>query len=322
MNDIKPIGGYFELELSNRGGFLHDDGILLNSGRNALEYILRSLPEIKNLYIPYFTCDVVMEPIEKLTIPYSRYHINECLEISEDINVQEGEYILYTNYYGIKDNYCKVLAERYGDKLIIDNAQAFYSKRIAGIKTFYSPRKFVGIPDGGIAYIEDGISIDQFEQDQSWGRCSHLLKRYDLIPSDGYADFKANSRKLANQPIKRMSNLTRSLLCSIDLEEKKEARRQNFNELHNAFKSINKLDTIHLDDFEAPLVYPLWVEKGKELKSKLIKKQTFCATYWPNVFDWCKENDLEYNLANDIICIPIDQRYDSEDMERIIKIIK
>ncbi len=321
MNDIKPIGGYFELELSNRGGFLHDDGILLNSGRNALEYILRSLHEIKHLYIPYFTCDVVMEPIKKMAIPFSRYHINEHLELSEDINVQKGEYILYTNYYGIKDSYCKVLAEQYGEKLIIDNAQAFYAKCIANIKTFYSPRKYVGIPDGGIAYIEGDISIEQYEQDQSWDRCSHLLKRYDLIPSDGYADFKENSHKLANQSIKRMSNLTQSLLCSIDFVKIKEARRQNFKELHKAFKSINKLDTIHLDDFEAPLVYPLWIENGKELKSELIKQQIFCATYWPNVFEWCKEYEFEKKLANNIICIPVDQRYDNEDMLRIINII-
>ncbi len=321
MNDIKPIGGYFELELSNRGGFLHDDGVLLNSGRNALEYILRSLPDIKHLYIPYFTCDVVMEPIDKMAIPYSRYHINERLEIAEDVNVQEGEYILYTNYYGVKDCYCKALAERYGDKLIIDNAQAFYAKRIDGIKTFYSPRKYVGIPDGGIAYIEDGISVDQYEQDQSWDRCSHLLKRYDLIPSEGYADFKANSHKLANQPIKRMSNLTQSLLCSIDFDEIKEARRKNFTDLHKAFKSINKLDAINLDDFEVPLVYPLWVENGKELKAELIKQQIFCATYWPNVFDWCKEEDLEYNIADNTICIPVDQRYDNTDVKRIKKVI-
>ena len=32
---MTPIGGYFELELLDQGGFPHDDGVLLNSGRNA-----------------------------------------------------------------------------------------------------------------------------------------------------------------------------------------------------------------------------------------------------------------------------------------------
>ena len=39
------IGGYFELELLNLGGFLHDDGVLLNSGRSALEYVFRAMGE-------------------------------------------------------------------------------------------------------------------------------------------------------------------------------------------------------------------------------------------------------------------------------------
>ena len=63
------IGGYFELELPDSGGFLHNDGVLLNSGRNALEYVLRALGEVKGLFIPYYTCDVVMEPVEKLGLP-------------------------------------------------------------------------------------------------------------------------------------------------------------------------------------------------------------------------------------------------------------
>ena len=32
------IGGYFELELPDYGGFLHDDGVLLNSGMNPWAY--------------------------------------------------------------------------------------------------------------------------------------------------------------------------------------------------------------------------------------------------------------------------------------------
>ena len=74
-----------------------------------------------------------------------------------------------------------------------------------------------------------------------------------------------------------------------------------------------------MDDFECPLVYPYWVENGKGLKKKLISKSIFVATYWPNVFEWCKSDDLEYELADNVVCIPVDQRYDKDDMERILK---
>ena len=44
---MQAIGGYFELADSEVGnGFPHQDGILLNTGRNALEYILRCIGTI------------------------------------------------------------------------------------------------------------------------------------------------------------------------------------------------------------------------------------------------------------------------------------
>lgn len=93
------IGGYFSLELNQREkNSFHSGGIYLNSGRNALEYILRSLPRISKLWIPYFTCDVVLEPLRKLDILYGFYHINEKLELCEDIQLEPDEYFLVTNY--------------------------------------------------------------------------------------------------------------------------------------------------------------------------------------------------------------------------------
>ena len=62
---IKPIGGYFEWEFpTNTETFPHSDGVLLNSGRHSLEYILKSLGVINRLWIPYYTCDVVLQPIK------------------------------------------------------------------------------------------------------------------------------------------------------------------------------------------------------------------------------------------------------------------
>ena len=322
MTDQHPIGGYFELELSDRGAFPCQDGVLLNSGRNALEYILRSIPTIERLYLPYFTCDVVLEPINKLGISISWYHIDENLEISDEIALGCYDYLLYTNYFGIKGNYCQYLSNKYADKLIIDNAQAYFSERITGIKTFYSPRKFVGIPDGGIAYCEKGIEIQQFKKDLSWDRCSHLLKRHDLIPSEGYLDFKENSRKLKGLPICRMSELTKAILHSIDFDDIKKRRKRNFGILDEAFHSKNLLQLQFDKEFEIPLIYPLLSENGSKMTKELAQQQIFCATYWPNVLKWCSPNDLEYRLADNIICVPIDQRYDENDMNRIVSTIK
>ena len=140
----KPIGGYFELaDRETADNFPHKDGILLNTGRNALEYILRSIKDIESILLPYFTCEVVLEPIRKLGIPYHFYRINPRFEIAEHINLGEGEYIIANNYYGIKDLYIQSLYARYGDHLIVDCAQAFFAPVVNGIKAFYRDRKSV-----------------------------------------------------------------------------------------------------------------------------------------------------------------------------------
>jgi len=317
----KAIGGYFSLEISKvQNGYIHTKGIHLNSGRNALEYILKGIPVVQKLYIPYYTCDVVLEPINKLGIPYGHYRIDEHLELADEIQLDKDEYLLVTNYFGIKDAYIKKLAQQYGKQLIVDNAQALYAEPLEGIKTVFSPRKFVGIPDGGIAYTENGLDVADMEQDVSYNRCSHLLKRLDLGAEAGYNDFRENSHQLVNQPIKQMSNLTWHLLQSIDFDEVKNQRQENFKQLHQALSGINLLDIPEPETFACPMVYPFYIS-DMTLKRHLIEKKIFVATYWPNVLEWCREGMLEYELASKVIAIPVDQRYDNEDMNNIVKLI-
>lgn len=317
---IKEIGGYFELELKNSGYFPHSDGICVNSGRNALEYILRSLPLIKHIWIPYFTCDVILEPLRKLHLPYSFYSINNNLEVDEKIDLNNEEYILVTNYFGIKDEYIKQIAKIYKDKLIVDNAQSYFTPRIWGTNAIYSPRKFVGVPDGGIAYTENETVSSQMPYSISYDKCSHLLKRIDLGASDGYTDFKNNSKSISEQPILKMSELTTRLLYNIDFEFVKERRVDNFVVLHTFLKDKNLFTIPSLDSFECPMVYP-YLTNDTTLRKRLIDNKIFVAKYWPNVHQWCKENSLEYYLTENIIPLPIDQRYNEQDMYRIINLI-
>lgn len=62
------------------------------------------------------------------------------------------------------------------------------------------------------------------------------------------------------------------------------------------------------------------IENG--LKQYLIRNQVFVATYWPNVLEWCKEGEVEYEMAKGIVHLPIDQRYNQTDMKRIVHLIE
>ena len=198
----KPIGGYFELELPLHSE-LHADAIALNGGRFCLEYLLRCRKYSK-IYIPYFTCNSAIEPIIKLGIPYEFYHIDKRYRIVDDIVLLEGEALMYTNYWGLQSDYCLELSVEYDTQLILDYTQAFYSKPINGIDTFYSCRKFFGVPDGGYLYTDAKAEFD-LEQDVSYTRMDSLLKRIDLSPEEGYDDFRKCSEMFRTLPIRYMS---------------------------------------------------------------------------------------------------------------------
>lgn len=313
---MKRIGGYFELELS-KGEHYHKKAIRLNTACNCFEYVLRTR-NYRKVYIPYYTCEVMLKPIKKLDIDYEFYHINERLEPAVLPKLHHNEAFLYTNYFGLKQENVKKLSIRYGQQLIVDNAQAYYAEAVDGIDTFYSARKFFGVADGAYLYT-DKLLQQEFEQDCSFERMSHLLKRIDLGAEEGYQDFKNNDNDLVSQKIKIMSNLTNALLSSIDYEKARQIRRDNYLYLDKALCASNQIK-LELDNTSVPMVYP-FLSYDDNLKQRLIANKVYVATYWPNVFEWNNEDDWEYTMAERVVFIPVDQRYGKDEMDRIIEII-
>ena len=307
------LGGYFSLELPQLNVY-HTGALALNTGRNCLEYILR-VRRFKKVYIPFYSCDVMLEPLIKLNIKYEFYHINLRFEIREEYQLERGEALLYINYFGLKQEYVEELAIKYRDHLIIDNTQAFYARPIIGIDTFYSCRKFFGVPDGAYLYINKLLN-ETFEQDVSWERMNYLIKRIDIGAEAGYSDFKEHSQSLIGQPIKLMSNLTERLMRSIDYKVVSQCRRQNYLYLHHQLASINLLN-LHLEEDAVPMVYPCLLSK-RDIRGFLIEDKIFVPTYWPNVLRWTSSDDVENRLTCQTLFLPIDQRYNTNDMKYII----
>lgn len=309
---IDAIGGYPELEL-RKGEHYHKNALRLNTARNCFEYILRARGYTK-VYIPYYTCEVMLEPLMKCSVEYEFYHINEQLEPVETIRLKPSEAFLYTNYYGLKQQCVAQLAQTYGKQLIVDNAQAFFASPIEGIDSFYSARKFFGVADGAYLYTDKLLDIE-LEYDQSFERMSHLLIRADVGAEDGYAEFRKNDDALCGEPIKKMSKLTEKILCSIDYDACKAARRNNYMEYENALKERNDL-LIHLDENAIPMVYPL-VTADYSIRKKLQGRRIFTATYWSNVLEWTKSTDFEYRVSNTLLPLPIN--INQEQLHCVIK---
>ena len=314
---MNEIGGYFELELQKSSQY-YKDIIKLNSGRNAFKYIVKAQTPTK-VYIPNYICNSVIEPLEELNIKYEFYNIDENFEIIQNIELEKNEKLFYVNYFALKSKYIKKLTDKYSDKLIIDNTQAFFEKPLENIDTIYSPRKFFGVSDGG--YLSSNKSLNEtLEQDESYNHSIQLLGRVDSSASSFYDDYQKAEQRLINQPIREMSKLTQTILSSIDYENVIKKRKENFDYLHQQLGDINLINIENGFDF-VPFVYPLMIE-NENLRQKLIENKIYIARYWNEVIYRKNVKNIEKKFVNQIIPLPIDQRYNLDDMKRIIKVIK
>ena len=311
MNKLtREIGGYFELELNQQQCNNFDSAVMLNSARNCLRYIIKAY-NINEIYLPFYTCPIVWQSVQKENCKIKFYHIDENFYPVQ--NFPENAYILYTNYFGINAKNVKKLAAIYKN-LIIDNAQAFYMPKY-GIASFNSIRKFFGVPDGAFLYCDKKLDT-MFEQDISYQRFSHLLKRIDVNAQFGYDDFCRNEDSFEGENIKIMSKLTQAVISSIDTEIVRQKRIENFNTLDSFLKRTNKLN-FELDKDDVPMSYPYMIDNAAFLRNKLIENKIYIPIYWNNL----EEESVEYNLRNNIIHIPLDQRYKNDDMNRILEVI-
>jgi hypothetical protein len=313
---LKPIGGYLELELST-GNEYYPNLIQLNTGRNALEYILKQKGYSK-IYIPYFTCDALLEPIKKLEIKHQFYSIDEKFDPIINFEIEQDAGFLYTNYFGIKQEKVIELSNQIKN-LIIDNSQAFFSEPLPGVDTFYSCRKFFGVSDGAYLQIKKKLP-KKLPVDISVNRFSHLIKSIEFGVEGGYQDYQTNNKDLENNEIRSMSKLTQRILSSINYDECAGKRERNFNFLHKHLAEFNLLK-FDVPKNCAPMVYP-FLSNDSHLKVHLIQKKIFVATYWPNVFKWTKKGMYENYLARCLVPFPIDQRYSLQDMFHMLNILR
>ena len=160
------------------------------------------------------------------------------------------------------------------------------------------------------------------EEDKSYERMHFLLGRYEGQASDFYREYAENNEIFSREPVKRMSRLTHNLLRAIDYEEVKERRSENFAFLSRELGAGNRLE---LPIVAGAYAYPFWPKGegicGGELRRELIRRKVYIPVLWPEVLTLCGEESLEHRMAENILPLPVDQRYGEKEMGEILEIL-
>ena len=287
--------------------------VWVNSGRAAFECILRSLPRMpQRVWLPRFICDTVVEPLVRMQIPVARYAVDAQLRPILPETLSPQDVLVLVNYFGLTGEAIAAAAAVAPCEVVVDATTAFYSPPLPGVPTFYSPRKFAGMADGGLAVGLQAAGLALPTDTESDTRTVALMQNSEDAAVQAAED-------ALSTPPKLMGQLTRQLVCGTPWQDFAIQRLRNYAVLHRALAPINRLQ-LPQQPAHAPMCYPL-VSGIPGLRDFLIDAGVRLPLYWPEVVEATDAADTENCLARTLLPLPLDQRYTEADMQHLAELI-
>lgn len=246
------------------------------------------------------------------------YDLDEQLDpVLPASRIAPGDALLYTNYFGLKRATVERLALN-TPNLIVDNAQDFYGHIPSGADGFVSCRKFFGVPDG--AYLVCPVaSVGDLEPADPGGRWEHLFIAANDGVEAGFAKYQRHEQALAEAPLKAMSPWTAHWMSTMEHDRIIAARRRNRDHLHAALGGRNILP-VDPAVASVPMTYP-YLSHGTGLRSRLLAARIYSPRYWPDLLAPLSPDDGAQRFVEEVVYLPVDQRYGTEHMDRIIDVV-
>lgn len=312
------FGGCLPLEeIENKNNpYINMPRIEMNSARSCILEALR-LNNIDTIWIPAYMCPTVKDFLVKYGILVKEYHIDDDY-MPIDVKLQSDEMIMWTNYYGcmFSSTINKMLEFFEKDKIIFDNSQAFFTSPVLDAWNVYSCRKFVGIPEG--AYLIH----DKLEINSSYPNINNTWDYLEVArvcgSNSAYKDYLLDNEKFSESM--GMSYLTREYLKAVDFERIALIRKQNFNRMHEILGKYNELVVDYND--KSPIAYPFLFKNNSNIRRELLSMSIFTPVWWKRILVDDSSTEYERYLANNLIPLPIDQRYRIEDIEYIGNVVE
>ena len=315
----KEYGGFLpiELNLSNRNckGYYDKYNLLSFNTVKAAISLIKDDIKSESIFVPYYLCPNVIAELKKNFNDIHFYKINkDLLPVLENL---DGKEIYIVNYFGVMDKKIKkFINKNKKSTFIIDNAHSFYFKPVIreNVYNLYSCKKFFGVADGGYL-ISKKIIKSPYQQSYSNSISNYLVKSLEEGTNSCYSE-KKEIDDFLNNNYAGMSVFSKELLSRINYKKIKKIRHKNFKLFYKAFNSINH---IKCEKKSIPYLYPL--NAGKNIKNELVKQKIYVPTLW-NMNENEDKIQFETFLKNNTIFLPLDQRYDVNDIEYIIAVIK
>lgn len=309
------------------------------SGRTSIHYVLMNILKerlIKNVYFPSYSCKSMEKPFYNLGIDIEYYSVYYDNGLKYDIDVNKKCDIFFAmNYFGFESTnmecYIKefkkrnvIIIEDITHSLLSDKMYSTYSDFLIG-----SLRKWFPIICGGIAIsLNTKFSIELLNKTNE--KMVYLKKiamnnKRDYIMGKSnkkemfLKQFEASNMMLENDyELLDIDNYSYNTVMKIDLNEIKKIRKNNFIFFYNCLKKIKNVSLLvdNINDGDCLLYIPIIVDIKKRdyLRKKMIEKNIYLPVHWPD--------NIHSNISKSELSIICDQRYNKQEIIRIVEILE
>lgn len=312
--------------------------IRCDTGRTALRLALEDWQTKTDgrgqVWVPDYLCSSVFNVIKTQGIPFTVYidlpGLHSMIKLPKP---KDDDLVVIVHYFGKLNSFALGwLADnplrRW--RVLEDCVQSPYSKGVCMIGDYAltSLRKWWPAPDGAQLFTNKPLSYkpDLAPPDECFisQRLTAKILRSTIKNESQYLDLiHSSEEKLETSPPRNCSYFSARLLSCCDKQTALNHRRSNWQFINShlnevadqgdIFSSLYK--TLLID--EVPLTYPIRVAKGRRnrLRAWLSERKIYCPIHWS--VD-ASADVRSMTLSESILSLPIDQRYNEEDMARIV----
>lgn len=299
-------------------GYAH--AVAFQTARAALRALLVA-ENVRRLWLPAYVCDVTVEAApEGCEVRF--YGHGPGLLLS-DLAPETGDAVLGVNYYGRIDPSLTRMAGTRRDVLWIeDRAQALAPGAPWGDVLLYSPRKLLGVADGGVMVANRPLphpEMPALPGEALWA--PHAARSRDpdgLSPHSWSPAFQAREAQFDAAP-RAMQPRTRAVLEAVALAPLRDRRIANARTLQAWLPEfVLWAEPVTFP----PLTVPIRVQSAESAVRALAAERIFCARHWAHLPSPTGAFPEAHSLARQLVSLPCDQRYDAAEMARVAEAVR
>ena len=326
---MKEIGSEFwDVPISDKKSNLFPDSTQwFVSGRSALKSIVMELGRSQSVAMPSWCCDSMIKPFIDAGMKVSFYPVLFDGKLTQE-KTYDCDVLFLIDYFGYTGMQ-SVLSEFKG-VVIRDVTHSLFSASYSDADYYFgSLRKWCGVWTGGYAWAEDGHKLDvNSVEEEDYVRLREAAMKQKAEYVSGIREdkkylelYRYAEGSLDNMGICKASERDINCALYLDANQIRRKRRDNAEVLRQSF--ADWLVFPEMKDSDCPMFVPIIVPDGKRdnLRHFLISNEIYCPVHWPVSVYHKLDEQTRYIYDNELSLV-CDQRYNEDDMNRMVKTIK